>query len=135
MAKFDEQEMLSDLFERNLFAGNDWEAPFYRSLVEADSVDAALLMAGERSTLIAGQIALARPLPVLAIDKFDGAAVVIRTELATGARNYPSSTTHSPQALVAWLKERRKEWAEQLAQARQRENDYLKITSQRRKTL
>ena len=79
--KFAEQATRSDLFDPNLFAGNDWEAPFYRSLVDADGVDAVLLMAGARSTLIAGQIALARPLPVLAIDKFNGAAGIIRCKM------------------------------------------------------
>jgi hypothetical protein len=46
--KFAEQATRSDLFDPNLFAGNDWEAPFYRSLVDADGVDAVLLMAGAR---------------------------------------------------------------------------------------
>jgi hypothetical protein len=101
--RFPEQGTRSDVFEANVFAGKDWEAPFYRSLVDADEVDAVLLMAGARSTLIAGQTALARPLPVLAVDKFDGAAGVIRTELATSERDYPSSTTHSIKELVDWL--------------------------------
>jgi hypothetical protein len=120
-------------FKRNLFAGKDWEAPFYRSLVDADGVDAVLLMAGDRSTLIAGQIALARPLPVLAIDKFDGAAGVIRTELATGA-DYPSSTTHSVTELVAWLKNATARRSKERAAAQERERKYLTIISQRRKT-
>jgi hypothetical protein len=38
-------------------------------------------MAGMTSTLIAGQIALARPLPVLAIAKFDGSAGASRPEI------------------------------------------------------
>jgi hypothetical protein len=58
-----------------------------------------LLMAGATSTLIAGQIALTRPLPVLAIDKFDGSAGVIRTELTRVSEDYPSSTTHTPDAV------------------------------------
>ena len=134
IVKFAEQATRNDLFERNLFAGQDWEAPFYRSLVDTDGVDAVLLMAGGRSTLIAGQIALARPLPVLAVDKFDGSAKGIRTELATGAKDYPSSTTHSITELVTWLKNKCVARAEQQAQARHRESNYLKITSQRRKT-
>ncbi len=134
MVKFAEQATRNDLFELNLFAGKDWEAPFYRSLVDADGVDAVLLMAGARSTLIAGQIALARPLPVLAVDKFDGAAGVIRTELATGTKDYPSSTTHSTTESVAWLKNKCVARAKQQAQARYRESNYLKVTSQREKT-
>lgn len=131
--RFAEQETHGDLFERNLFPGNDWEAPFYRSLVEADGVDAVLLMAGGRSTFIAGQIALARPLPVLAIDQFDGAAGTIRTELATGSNDYPSSTTHSTEALVGWLKNACLVSVKERAQVRKRDKVYLTLTSQRRK--
>jgi len=132
--RFAEQATRNDLFEPKLFAGKDWEAPFYRSLVDAKGVDAVILMAGARSTLIAGQIALARPLPVLAIDKFDGAAGIIRTELATGAKDYPSSTTHNTTELVAWLKNKCVAQAKQQSEARDRERRYLKVTSQREKT-
>jgi len=134
IVKFVEQQTRNELFEMNLFAGQDWEAPFYRSLVAADGVDAVLLMAGARSTLIAGQIAVARPLPILAVDKFDGAAGVIRTELATNAKDYPSATTHSAEELVAWLKTKLVARAEQQAQAYLRETKYLKITAQSQKT-
>jgi len=131
--KFAEQATRSDVFDPLLFAGNDWEAPFYRSLVDADGVDALLLMAGWRSTLIAGQIALARPLPVLAVDKFDGAAAIIRTELATTSRDYPSSSTHSPENLVKWLKAKCDARTKQLEQGLSRERSYAKLISQRRK--
>jgi len=131
--RFVEQTTHRDVFAPILFAGNDWEAPFYRSLVDADGVDAVLLMAGWRSTLIAGQIALARPLPVLAVDKFDGAAGIIRTELATTSRDYPSSSTHSPLQLVTWLKAKCAARRKQLDLALDRERSYLKLASQRRK--
>ena len=134
IVKFAEQATRKDVFESVLFAGKDWEAPFYRSLVDADGVDAVLLMAGARLTLIAGQIALARPLPVLAIDKFDGSAGAIRTELATNAKDYPSASTHSPTELVAWLKSRCDARARQQAHLRDRERKYLKVISQRDKT-
>jgi hypothetical protein len=123
-----------DVFDRVLFGGKDWEAPFYRSLAAADGVDAVLLMAGARSTLIAGQIAVARLLPVLAIDKFDGSAGIIRTELAFVANDYPSSTTHSTAQLVTWLKAKCETRAEQRARVRDMERKYLKVTSQRGKT-
>ncbi len=132
--KFAEQKTRSELFEPNLFAGQDWEAPFYRSLVAADGVDAVLLMAGARSTLIAGQIALARPLPVLAVDQFDGAAGVIWTEIAMSSKDYPSSSTHSTKKMVAWLNDKCAARAKQRAQARHRERTYLKVTSQSRKS-
>ena len=103
--KFAEQDSRPELFDKgSLFPGDDWEAPFYRSLVAADGVDAVLLMAGAQSVRIAGQIALARPLPTLAVDKFDGAAGVIRTELAIGMKDYPASATHTAEEQVAWLK-------------------------------
>jgi len=104
--KFHEQVDRKDLFDLDLFPGSDWEAPFYRSLVSADGVDGVLLMAGSRSTLIAGQIAVARPLPVLAVDEFGGSASVIRTELAQGINQYPSSATHDISQMITWLKER-----------------------------
>ena len=133
--QFAEQATRKDLFAPILFAGNDWEAPFYRSLVDAGGVDTVLLMAGSRATLIAGQIALARPLPVLAVDKFDGAAGVIRTELATTSKDYPSSSTHNPKELVVWLRDKCAAQAKQREQALDREKRYLKLTSQRRKVL
>ena len=132
--KFAEQATRSDLFDAVVFAGNDWEAPFYRSLVDADGVDAVLLMAGARSTLIAGQIALARPLPVLAVDQFDGAAGVIRTELAISTKDYPSSSTHNPTELVAWLRAKCVARAKQREQARDKEKTYKRITSRSRKS-
>lgn len=129
--KFAEQTTRNDLFDPILFAGNDWEAPFYRSLVDSDGVDAVLLMAGARSTLIAGQIALARPLPILAIDQFDGAAAVIRSELAMTDRDYPSSTTHNTKELVAWLQDKCALRAKRKEQSLERERNYLKLISQK----
>ena len=41
-----------------------------------------LLMAGSTSTLIAGQIAVARRLPILAVDEFGGSAAKIWNQLA-----------------------------------------------------
>jgi hypothetical protein len=132
--QFAEEATRKDVFDRVLFGGKDWEAPFYRSLAVADGVDAVLLMAGARSTLIAGQIAVARLLPVLAIDKFDGSAGIIRTELAFVANAYPSSTTHSTAQLVEWLKAQVETRAKERAKARDLERKYKKVTSQRGKT-
>lgn len=103
------------------------------SLVDADGVDAVLLMAGARSTFIAGQIALARPLPVLAIDHFDGAAGVIRSELATTVKDYPSSATHNVQELIAWLKDKCATRAKQREQILERERHYSSLISQKHK--
>jgi len=92
-------------------------------------------MSGARSTLIAGQIALARPLPVLAIDSFAGSAGVIWTELARVSKDYPSSSTQNATKLVAWLKRKCVARAEERDEARRRERDIIKITSQRSKAL
>lgn len=133
--RFAEQDTHADLFDLRLFASQDWEAPFYRSLVEAEGVDGILLMAGARSTLIAGQIALARPLPLLAVDEFDGAASVVRTELATRFKDYPSSATHSVRQQVEWLKEECARRAEELAKARQQASLYARMTVVWKRTL
>lgn len=140
--KFPEQTTRPELFESRLFPGQDWEAPFYRSLVHAEGVDAVVLMAGATSTLIAGQIAVARPLPVLAIDKFGGSAAIIRSELARDSEDYPSSTTHNITQSVAWLRSKCQERAKQREEARRREEEsrlkelkYLKVISQRNKTI
>jgi hypothetical protein len=133
--KFAEQSARKDVFEPRLFPGDDWEAPFYRSLAAADGVDAVLLMAGGRSALIAGQIALARRLPVLAVDQFDGSAGAIRKELATNADDYPSSSTHTIVEMVTWLQKQCEGQAKARAEARLRASRYAKVSSQQAKTL
>jgi len=80
--KFDEETERREVFEHRLFPGDDWEAPFYRSLAEEEGVDAVLLLGGGKSTLIAGQIAVARRLPILAVDAFGGSAEKIWNQLA-----------------------------------------------------
>jgi hypothetical protein len=132
--RFNEQASNGDLFEPKLFPGNDWEAPFYRSLAAAEGVDGVLLMAGARSTLIAGQIAVARHLPVLAIDAFGGAAGVIWTELAGQHPDYLSSTTNSPKSLIEWLKAKCVLRIQQRVEARRREVAYAGLSSQARRS-
>lgn len=135
MVRFAEQLTRSELFDLNLFAGQDWEAPFYRSLAATDGVDGVLLMGGARSTLIAGQIALARSLPILAIARFDGAAGAVRTELAIGARDYPSSSTHNATELIERLKGSLLKRTEQQEQTRLLQTKYLAASSQRYKSV
>jgi hypothetical protein len=133
VVRFAEQATHPDLFDRNIFPGNDWEAPFYRSLVDADGVDAVLLMAGARSTLIAGQIAVARPMPVLAVVACGGSAAINSTELATTRRDYPSSATHSIEDMVAWLKNECATRKQQIEKVVRAEKHYSELTSQQRK--
>lgn len=105
--KFKEEATVREIFEISLFPGQNWEMPFYRSLAEEHGVDAALLLGGATSTLIAGQIALARKLPILAVDEFGGSAAKIWNQ----AQSFPdmkhdSWGTTAPSALVEQLKSR-----------------------------
>ena len=106
--KFREEATMREIFEISLFPGQDWEMPFYRSLAEEDSVDAVLLLGGATSTLIAGQIALARKLPILAVDEFGGSAAKIWNQLAQSSPDikHDSWGTTTPSALVDQLKSR-----------------------------
>jgi hypothetical protein len=130
--RFKEQDTHPTLFHEDAFPGPNWEAPFYRSLAARDSVDAALLMAGGQSTLNAGQVAVGRGLPLLAIDKYPGSAQILRTELATRFTGYPSSQGSSPSQLIAWLRDQHLREAERLRQARDREREFARMTNQRR---
>ncbi|HMK26519.1 MAG TPA: hypothetical protein VK483_10855 [Chitinophagaceae bacterium] len=132
--RFAEQATHPDVFKPKII-GKDWEAPFYRSLVSAEDVDAVLLMGGSKSTLIAGLIALERPLPVLAIDKFDGSAGIIRTELSVISPDYPSSGSHSIKQSVTWLKNKCEERAKEQEETRQMKRNYKKMISQKKKII
>jgi hypothetical protein len=132
--KFAEESTHKNLFDRKYFPGPDWEAPFYRSLVEADGVDGAILMAGGRSTLVAGQIAIARQLPLLAVEHFGGSAEVLWSELANSIKNYPSSVKR-PAEMVAWLKDECVAQAEERKTAREKQEAYARSTAQTRKTV
>jgi hypothetical protein len=132
---FAEQATRDELFKLDYFPGQDWENPFYRSLAAAEGVDAVLLMAGKTSTRIAGQIALARKLPVLAIDEFDGSAKDIRRELATLTQDYPSTKTCKLSEMVTWLKKQADARAQELARMRHDEEHYRRIISQTSKGL
>jgi len=130
--RFKEQDTQPTLFHEDNFPGPNWEAPFYRSLAARDNVHAALLMAGGQSTLNAGQVAVGRGLPLLAIDKYPGSARTLRTELATRITGYPSSQGSSPSQLVAWLRDQHLNEAKRLRQARDREREFARMTSQKR---
>jgi len=130
--RFQEQDTRPELFHEDLFPGQNWEAPFYRSLAARDSVHAVVLMAGGQSTLNAGQVAVGRGLPTLAIDKYPGSAQILRTELATRIDRYPSLQALGPAETVAWLRDQQMKEAERLRQERDRERDYARITSKKR---
>lgn len=129
--RFQEQDTHPALFVEDAFPGQNWEAPFYRSLAARDGVDAALLMAGGQSTLNAGQVAVGRGVPLLAIDKVPGAARVLRTELAMRSAGYPSSQGASASQLIAWLRDQHQMEAERLRQARDLERQLGRMKHQR----
>lgn len=129
--EFAEQATRPRLFQKKYFAGPNWEAPFYRSLAARDSVDAVVLMAGGMSTLNAGQVAIGRGLPLLAIDRFSGSAKALFTELAGPQQDtYPSSHLSSPAELARWLRSRQSQEAEKLRQAQARQSDLESKVSQ-----
>ncbi len=130
---FDEQDndKRPTLFHECAFPGQNWEAPFYRSLAACDNVDAVLLMAGGKSTLNAGQIAIGRGLPLLAVDKYRGTAQILRTELATRISGYPSSHGSSPPQLIAWLRDQHQKEAERIRHASNREREFARVMSKR----
>jgi hypothetical protein len=132
--KFNEEAARPELFEHRLFPGQDWEAPFYRSLTEEEGVDAVLLLGGATSTLIAGQIAVARRLPILAVDEFGGSAAKIWNQLAQASpeKNHYSWGKHPPAAFVKQLKDECTAVAARRREVRRREQVFATITAQRR---
>lgn len=117
--RFVEEGTRPKLFQKKYFAGPNWEAPFYRSLAARDSVDAVVLMAGGNSTMNAGQVAIGRGLPLLAIDRFSGSAKALFTELAGPQQDsYPSSHVSNPAELASWLRARQLVEADKLRQAK-----------------
>jgi hypothetical protein len=134
--RFKEEKDRRDLFDYQLFPGDDWEMPFYRSLAAAEGVDALLLLGGHTSTLIAGQIAVARQLPVLAIDEFGGSAAKIWNQLAqaTPGKTY-SWGTRSSAAFVQDLRLECIAAAKRREEQQRREGLFAKIISSRERTM
>ena len=59
--------------------GDEWEVPFYRTLLAADGI---VLVGGGRSTRVAGILALAQGIPVVPLAAFGGAAEQVRVDMA-----------------------------------------------------
>ncbi len=133
--KFAEEKDWRDIFKYHLFPGDDWEMPFYRSLAEEEGVDAVLLLGGATSTLIAGQVAVARQLPILAVDQFGGSAAKIWNQLAQrDPGNLHSWNTHSAATFVRKLRKECEDAAAIRRDRRRREKTIANITSQRQQT-
>lgn len=132
---FPEEAGREGLFEHDLFPTTDWEAPFYRSLAEKDGIDGIILLGGKQSTLIAGQIAMARLLPILAVDKFGGSASKIRGQLAQmhSTQKYPAWGTKPPSEFVARLKADCLAAARRSEEARRSERALAKLKSRMHK--
>lgn len=103
-ATFEEEKSHGAMFNPDLFPSEDWEAPFYQSLAKENGADAIVLLSGGGSTLIAGHIALARELPVLAIQEMGGSAYEIWKQLKLTDPSTQSWTTGRSNQLVADLR-------------------------------
>jgi|SRR5215831_2840722 len=129
-----------ELFDSDHFPGQDWEAPFYRSLAEeqgfkGERVDAVLLLGGANTTFIAGQIALARRLPTLAVNAFGGSAGRIWSQMAQASPGkHPAWGTRSAEDFVKQLKQECEEAATRRKEARRREQLLTNMIAQRQKT-
>lgn len=134
--KFNEQASRPELFEYRLFPGQDWEVPFYRSLAEEDGVDAVILLGGATSTFIAGQIAVARRLPILAVDEFGGAAAKIWNQLAqtSSTRQQYAWGSRTASKFVEELKQDCALIAQKRTAALRSEQFLARITAQRRQS-
>jgi hypothetical protein len=134
LIKFPEQAMRRELFSPDVYPSQDWEAPFYRSLAEKDGVDAVLLLAGATSTLIAGQIASSRRLPILAVDTFGGSAEKIWTQLAQASPDgsYPSWGTFPAATMVKRLRDHCAKQAAERREAARRERVLAAMNAQHR---
>jgi len=102
---FPEQDARRVLFKVDPLPDDDWEVPFYRSLAEEGGVDGVLLLGGSNAVLIAGQIALARGLPILAVNTFKGSAEKVWRQLKYAGRPTLPWEDHSAETLVRGLKE------------------------------
>lgn len=103
-ATFIEEATNREMFHVDTFPSENWEAPFYQSLADKDGVDAVVLMSGGSSTLIAGHVALARQLPLLAIEKMEGSAYEIWKQLKLADPKIPSWDENKPEKLVNQLR-------------------------------
>jgi hypothetical protein len=123
------------IFNHDVFPGQDWEAPFYRSLAEDEGVHAVLFVAGGTSTLIAGQIAVARRLPIVAVDQFGGSAAKIWNQLAQASPNKQRHSwgTRPAETFVKNLKDESDAVAARRKEARRREQILNTLVGQRHK--
>lgn len=88
---FLEEATHSALFERRADKSGLWEVSFYRSLIDSGGV---ILQGGADSTSIAGQVAIAARIPVLALERTGGAATTIWRTIAPGI-DLPTINEHA----------------------------------------
>jgi hypothetical protein len=96
-------------------------------------VDAVLLLGGARSTLIAGQIAVARDLPVLAVSSFGGSAHKIWSELASRGKGRDAWGTRPAATFVQQLKSECQAAVERRSDIVRQEHLVADLTAQGRK--
>jgi hypothetical protein len=96
-----------------------------------------LLLGGATSTLIAGQIAVARRLPILAVDEYGGSAAKIWNQLAQASpeKNHYSWGQRSAAAFLEQLKNECGAVAARRKEAQRREGLLATITARRQQTV
>jgi hypothetical protein len=129
------EDQRDGLFEYQDFTQPDWQAPFFRSLAEDGSVDGVVLMAGAQTVLIAGNIALARRLPILAVDQFGGSAEKIWTELAQHNPDVKAWHRRTAAEFIQDLKQRCDRHIGERETHRKREAALAAMSSERFKTI
>jgi hypothetical protein len=123
------------LFEYQDFTQPDWQVPFFRSLAEDGSVDGVVLMAGAQTVLIAGYIALARRLPILAVDQYGGSAEKIWNELAQHNPEVKAWNRRPAADFIQDLKQRCDRHISEREAQRKREAALEAMSSERLKTI
>lgn len=85
----------SRVFQRHVDTSDLWEVSFYRSLSESDGV---VLIGGGYSTLNAGQVAIGARIPILALEKTGGSALVVWKTISPGI-DLPGPDEHARMSL------------------------------------
>ena len=72
--------------------GEEWEVPFYRTLLATDGV---VLVGGGRTTRVAGILALAQGIPVVPLAAFGGGARQVWADLPRSGRHVTEADVHT----------------------------------------
>ena len=78
---FQEESTHPKLFDSRVEKGVDWEIAFYRSITRADGI---VLIGGDYSTKVVGQVAIGSRIPIFCLSEFGGAATRVWNTLSAG---------------------------------------------------